>query len=90
MAITPEDIFGDIIYNLRNKEGLTQEQLAAEAYLSRDFISKLENGLRGPSIKVLSKVAPPLRKTALELHQMFLKRLHDEGIHDKWAKSRDR
>lgn len=90
MAITPEYIFGEIIYNLRQKEGLTQEQLAAEAYLSRDYISKLENGLRGPSIKVLSKVAPPLKKSALELHQIFLRRLQDEGIHDRWVKSRDR
>ena len=90
MAVTPETIFGEIIYALRNKEGLTQEQLAAQSYLSRDFISKLENGLRGPSIKVFSKVAPPLKKTALELHTIFLKRLHDEGIHDRWVRSRDR
>jgi transcriptional regulator with XRE-family HTH domain len=88
VAITPESIFGDIIYALRNKEGLTQEQLAADSFLSRDYISKLENGLRGPSLKVLSKVGPPLRKTPIELHEIFLKRLHDEGIHEKWRKSR--
>jgi transcriptional regulator with XRE-family HTH domain len=90
VAITPELIFGEIVYSLRKANDLTQEELAEQSLLSRDFISKLENGLRGPSIKVLSKLATPLNKTPLELHSIFLKRLHDEGIHDKWVKSRDR
>jgi transcriptional regulator with XRE-family HTH domain len=88
VATTPNSIFGEIIYYSRRKLGLTQEKLAAESFLSRDYISKIENGKRGPSLKVVSKLAPPLKKTPLELHKTFLDRLHAEGLYEKWRKSR--
>lgn len=87
MAITAEAIFGEIVYTLRNKAGLTQEQLAAASFYSRDYIYRIEKGNRGPGVKTFSRLAPPFKVTALELHAMFLKRLREEGIHDHWVKS---
>lgn len=44
---------GTKIKALRTKNGLTQEELAARAELSKGFISQLENDLTSPSIATL-------------------------------------
>ena len=86
MAVTAGSIFGEIIYALRNKAGLTQEKLAEFSYYSRDYIYRLEKGERGPGVKTFSRLGPPLKIHAVDLHNMFLNRLKDEGILEKWIK----
>lgn len=44
---------GQKIYNLRTQKGLTQEELADRAELSKGFISQLERNLTSPSIATL-------------------------------------
>ena len=44
---------GNKIKELRNKKGLTQEELADRCELSKGFISQLENDLTSPSIATL-------------------------------------
>ncbi|MCM1039705.1 MAG: XRE family transcriptional regulator [Roseburia sp.] len=44
---------GNKIKELRNKKGLTQEELADRCELSKGFISQLENNLTSPSIATL-------------------------------------
>lgn len=89
MAITAESIFGEIVFALRRKANLTQEQLAAASYYSRDYIYRMEKGERGPGARTFSRLAPPFKMTAPDLLAMFLKRLRDEGLHDAWVKSQD-
>ena len=44
---------GNKLRDLRNKKGLTQEELADRSELSKGFISQLENDLTSPSIATL-------------------------------------
>ena len=49
------------IVNLRNKQGLTQEDLAGLTELDRSYISEIENGQRNLSILSLYKIAAALK-----------------------------
>jgi transcriptional regulator with XRE-family HTH domain len=51
----------------REKVGLSQEALAAEAGLHRTYISLLERGLRMPSILVVQKLARAMGTTMTSL-----------------------
>ena len=51
---------GEKIKNLRTILGLTQEELAERAELTKGFISQLERGLTSPSISSLEDVLEAL------------------------------
>jgi len=53
--------FGELLRDLRNKRGLTQEELGIDCGLDRTYISLLERGLRQPTLKVLFKLAEVLK-----------------------------
>ena len=48
-----EEQIGMKIRNLRNQNGLTQEELADRTELTKGFISQLERGLTAPSVSTL-------------------------------------
>jgi transcriptional regulator with XRE-family HTH domain len=48
-----EEQIGNKIRNLRNQNGLTQEELADRTELTKGFISQLERGLTAPSVSTL-------------------------------------
>ncbi len=48
-----EEQIGIKIRNLRNQNGLTQEELADRTELTKGFISQLERGLTAPSVSTL-------------------------------------
>ena len=53
----------EVVRNLREDKGLTQEKLAEKAELTRGYISRLEQGAypdESPSIKTLRKIADGL------------------------------
>ena len=52
-----EEQIGNKIRDLRNQNGLTQEELADRTELTKGFISQLERGLTAPSIATLSDIA---------------------------------
>ncbi|MBT1700282.1 helix-turn-helix domain-containing protein [Fulvivirgaceae bacterium PWU4] len=52
--------FGELLKELRNKKGLTQEELATDCGLDRTYISMLERGLRQPTLTTLFKIAEVL------------------------------
>lgn len=58
---------GEKIKRLRLKCGLTQEELADRAELSKGFISQLERDLASPSIATLSDVLECLGSTLSEI-----------------------
>lgn len=49
-------VIGNKIKELRNKKGLTQEELADRCELSKGFISQVENDLTSPSIATLTDI----------------------------------
>ena len=56
----PEVAFGIVLRELRKQRELSQEVLAHEAGLERNYISLLELGRNSASIKTLFKLTPVL------------------------------
>lgn len=56
-AIQPEMAIVRAIIDARNSNHLTQKELAEITGINQSEISKLENGTRNPSIKLLQKLA---------------------------------
>ena len=52
---------------LRKEKGWSQEDLALEADVNKNYICDLENGRRNPSLKILEKIAITLQITLSEL-----------------------
>lgn len=57
--ITPE-IVGRVLAEYREKKGLTQDILSGLAGLDRTHYSKLERGLRSPTLDTLFKIGQAL------------------------------
>jgi transcriptional regulator with XRE-family HTH domain len=60
-VVKPEDAYGQILRELRGKQGLTQEKLALEVNLDRTYISLLERGLRQPTLNTILDIAAILK-----------------------------
>jgi transcriptional regulator with XRE-family HTH domain len=69
------DIFATNLRRLRNAKGLSQDDLAYEAGISRSYLSQLEKGSFYVSIKVIGKLAETLGAEPEE----FLKRRMRRG-----------
>ena len=53
-------LFGKELKRVRSSRGLSQEALALEADIDRSFLSKLERGVRQPTITVIFKLCNAL------------------------------
>lgn len=58
---------GKRIHYLRKQRGLSQEDLALECEINRNYLSDLERGRRNPSLLILDKIANGLNITLEEL-----------------------
>lgn len=58
--MSPEHAFGQVLRQHRQAIGLSQEALALEADLQRNYVSLLERGQNSASLKTLFKLAPVL------------------------------
>ncbi len=56
----PAIAFGQVLRALRKDAGLSQEQLASEASVERNFVSLIERGVNQPTIRVIFKLANAL------------------------------
>jgi transcriptional regulator with XRE-family HTH domain len=61
VSMTLEAAFGQVIRQLRNDMGVSQEKLSFESSLDRSFISQLECGLRQPSLVTIFQLAKALQ-----------------------------
>ena len=57
---SPSDAFGIVLKDARKKQGLSQEALALEANLQRNYISLIERGINQPTITTIFKLAAAL------------------------------
>ena len=71
----PEAAFGEVLRELRRRAGLSQEALALEAGIQRNYVSLIERGLNSPSLRVLFKLAQTLQVPTAELMDLTEKRL---------------
>jgi transcriptional regulator with XRE-family HTH domain len=53
-------IVGRNVRRLRQKKGLTQEQLAFEAEIDLTYVGGIERGKRNPSLLVMARIADAL------------------------------
>lgn len=56
-----QDTFGQVLKELRDENGLSQQQLAFDSELDRTYISLLERGLRLPTLGTIFKIAEVLK-----------------------------
>lgn len=56
----PEEALGAVLRLLRKQRGLSQETLALDAEVERNYISLIELGKNSPSIRILFKLSKAL------------------------------
>lgn len=60
------EIFATNLRRLRNEKGLSQDDLAYEAEVSRSYLSQLEKGVFHVSLKIIGKLADALKVDPME------------------------
>ncbi|WP_150650700.1 helix-turn-helix domain-containing protein [Pseudomonas fluorescens] len=70
--------FGKVLRQKRKDAGLTQEQLAHEADVQRNYVSLIERGIHNPTIAVLFKLASALRCKPSDLVLSLEKMLEEQ------------
>jgi transcriptional regulator with XRE-family HTH domain len=58
--MSTNELFGNLIKNLRNKQSLSQEGLSDKTGLDRTYISLLERGKKNPSLLTILKICKAL------------------------------
>ena len=69
--------FADVLRQLRERAGLSQEALATKSGLDRTYISLLERGLRQPTLKTLVRLAEALGTSLAVLSKKVEDRLNE-------------
>jgi transcriptional regulator with XRE-family HTH domain len=64
---TPEIAFAQVLRDLRNRKGLSQENLGFDSGYHRTYISMLERGLMNPSLKTILQLASALSTTGADI-----------------------
>ncbi len=73
---------GGNIRELRNKKGLSLDELAALSGISKSYISYIERGLQNnPSISILEKIAGALNVNIIELIELMNEPTKKEKSH---------
>jgi transcriptional regulator with XRE-family HTH domain len=73
------EVFATNLRRLRNAKGLSQDELAYEAEVSRSYLSQLEKGAFHASLKIIGKLADVLEVEPAE----FLKLPPSKGGRSK-------
>jgi len=68
--LEPEKAFGQVLRELRKGRDLSQEALALESGVERNYVSLLELGRNSASVKMIFKLAPALGVTVAEFMGM--------------------
>jgi transcriptional regulator with XRE-family HTH domain len=55
-----DELFGQVLREIRRERGLSQEDLAFESGYHRTYISLLERGKKSPSLKTIFQLAKAL------------------------------
>ena len=69
--------FAEVLRQLRERAGLSQETLAAKSGLDRTYISLLERGQRQPTLKTLARLAEALNTSLAALAKRVEDRLNE-------------
>jgi len=69
--------FSEVLRELRELRGISQEALAAKSDLDRTYISLLERGQRQPTLKSISSLANALETTLTEFARQIECKLNE-------------
>jgi transcriptional regulator with XRE-family HTH domain len=69
--------FADVLRQLRERAGLSQEALATKSGLDRTYISLLERGQRQPTLKTLARLAEALDTSLVNISKKVEDRLNE-------------
>ncbi len=72
--------FGVVLRRTRKASGLSQEKLAFEAELQRNYISLMETGANQPTITTIFKLAKALKINPCELIAQVEGELKEENV----------
>jgi transcriptional regulator with XRE-family HTH domain len=61
------DVFATNLRRLRHEKGLSQDDLAYEAEVSRSYLSQLEKGVFYASLKIIGRLSEALKVEPAEL-----------------------
>lgn len=61
---------GKNLKNLRDKQGLTQDELSLKSGVSQSHISDIEGDRKAPTIKVLNKLTKALRCNTGDINKL--------------------
>ncbi len=70
-----EKWFGERVRELRQEQGLSQEELAFKSGVHRTYLGGIERGERNPSLKNISAIAQAL---GVDLPELFIFRRTDK------------
>ena len=73
-----EKAFGSALRELRNQRALSQEALAFEADLARNYISQLELGSKSPSLRTIFKLCKVLETSPAAMIKDVERRIHSQ------------
>ena len=74
MAIDLREVFATNLRRLRHERGLSQDDLAYDASVSRSYLSQLEKGAFYASLRIVAKLADVLEVEPAELLRLPPKR----------------
>ncbi len=86
----PEVAFGQVLRELRLRKGMSQEKLALEAEMERNYISLLELGKNSASVKKIFSLASALGVGVAEFMGMVEGRVTAEPVKHRLADSKSR
>jgi len=82
IVLKEKEAFGVVLKRLREKKGITQEQLAFRCNLHRTYIGLLERGFRQPTVSTIFSIGKELKikpSTLIKLtEQEMLKNFREE------------
>ena len=76
LKIQPHEAFGKVLRALRTERGLSQEALALEAGIQRNYVSLIERGINQPTIKIIFKLAAALEMKPSQVIELVERACH--------------
>jgi len=74
LAVSSTALFATNLRRCRNAKGLSQDDLAYQAEISRSYLSQLEEGVFHASLKIVGKLAGALKAAPAALLELPAKR----------------
>ena len=72
----PGEAFGKVLRALRVERGLSQEALALEAGVQRNYVSLIERGVNQPTVTIIFKLAKALEIKPSHVVELVEKECH--------------